>query len=222
MDDFGDYSSWESLKAKAIVEKGKLDRQAMNIGQLDAELRTCDQATLESKVSTVAALKSDIDEGLIEFSAVVDRLARVANSTAQRAQLNMYRTTFLDLQRDLHRAKAKLDDHFVRGRLFGNPAAGAAASDEEQGLLRERGHLDQTIGMTDEVISAAQANFNMLRDQGKRFEGMSGKVGQLTSMLPDVDGLIGKVGSEKRKESMVLGATIGVCIVFILWWKLLA
>lgn len=222
MDDYGD-NSWDALKARVTMEKGRLERKAVEIGQLEAELRSCNQTTLESKVASVAAMKDDIDRGLKDYSAILAGLGQAAVSAPQRAQLNMYRATYLELERDLQRGKRKLDDHFVRNRLFGVKSEGSApVDDEEAGLIRERGHLEQTIGMTDEVIASARANYDALSHQASRFKVLSDKANQLSGMLPDVDTLIGKVGSEKRKESMVLGATFGICIVFILWWEFLA
>jgi len=208
--------------SRAITERTMLEKKVSEIDQLETELHRCDQAQLEGKIADVATLKDGIDRGLIDFNAVIEELSRVANTAEQRAKLKRYKTTQRDLRHQLLSAKRKLDENFTRNRLFGGRGGTAHVDGEEQALMREREDLNQSIGMTDEVIAAARANFEALSEDTKRFQGMSTKVNQLASVLPDVDSLIGKVGTEKRKERLVLGATFGICLVFLLWWQFLA
>jgi len=220
----GDFeNTWDALKARANTIKAQLEAKAGEAVTLDNQLKNSDHATLETKVPEVAEMKMDIDRGLKDLNLITEQLSRSAITAAQKSQKDRYRTIYLELAKECRRIKLSLDDHFARKQLFGQGKKGHRDGDEvESGLLGEGAAIGRTVQMTEEVIASARSNRDMLRSQRERFEAWGGKLGGITNMLPDVNKLIGKIGTKKRQENIVLGATVGVCIVFTIWWKFLS
>jgi len=214
-------NTWDMLKSRANTIKAQLEGKINEGNMLDNELKHMDVQMLEEKVPEVAECKREIEKGVKDLNNVVEQIQRSAVSAPQRSQSTRFKTISQELSKESVRVRKALDDHFARKQLFGKSQI-ADPNEVENGLLRERSMLDQTLNMTDDVIAQAAANAAAIKGQNKTFESWGGKLGGIQEMLPDIDTLVGKIGTKKRQESMVLGATIGVCVVFTIWYKFLA
>ena len=50
------------------------------------------------------------------------------------------------------------------------------------------------------------------------FKAMRTKLNDIANRFPLINSLVQKINLKKRKDSVILGAVIGVCLLFMLWW----
>jgi Golgi SNAP receptor complex protein 1 len=86
-------------------------------------------------------------------------------------------------------------------------------------MLEERGRLDRSHGVIDSVLSQAYAvneSFGLQREMlgsvQRRIQGVAG-------IVPGVNGLIGRIGSKRRRDGLILGGFIGLCMLFLLFFR---
>merc|ERR1712196_312810 len=124
-----------------------------------------------------------------------------------------------ELSRDFKRLAQSIDHQYQHVRLMPKAKKAESADEAEKGLANEHAALDQTLSMTDEVISSATATRDMLVGQRGMLTGVGGKVGSLAGTMPGIDQLIGKISDRKTKEQLVLALTVACCCFFTMWYK---
>ena len=85
-------------------------------------------------------------------------------------------------------------------------------------MLDERSRIDRSHGVADSVLSQAYAvneqfgtQREMLGNVQRRIVGAAGKV-------PGINGLIGRIGAKKRRDGIILGSFIGLCMLMLLYF----
>lgn len=87
-------------------------------------------------------------------------------------------------------------------------------------LLDERGRIDHSHLMADMVIDQAYQVRQDLNEQGNVLYKSGSTMNGLGSRFPLINNVLRKIDHRKRKESIIMGIIIGLCIVFILWYLL--
>lgn len=86
-------------------------------------------------------------------------------------------------------------------------------------MLEERGRIDQSHNMMDGVLSQAYAineNFGL---QSETLASINRRIVGAASKVPGVNALIGKIGSRRRRDAIILGAFIGFCFLMLLFLR---
>lgn len=86
-------------------------------------------------------------------------------------------------------------------------------------MLEERGRIDQSHNMMDGVLSQAYAineNFGL---QSETLASINRRIVGAASKVPGVNALIGKIGSRRRRDAIILGAFIGFCFLMLLFFR---
>merc|ERR1740116_122634 len=221
--------SWESLKARAKGLQGELDAKLQELERLNKRLSSSSAsspgdrvATLDGQIRVVAGLREDVERGLADLAEATETLANVAATGAQAAQATRFRDTHQDLSGAFKRVVQRIDHQYQHARLLPKRQGTAAEMDStEQGLVRERSSLNSTLSMTEEIIGQASATREMLSGQRITLAGARGKMGTVTSMLPNLSALIGRISDRQTKERIVLSVTVAGCCFFTLWYKFL-
>jgi len=221
-------TSWDAQRAKAKGLKAQLDTKMLELGRLAGRM---DKATASSSEATpasaapvvaeVATLRDEIQLCLTELKDSSESLSRLAASGSQTAQATRFNESHQELTRDFKRVVQSIDQQLKHARLLPGRGARKDASrdDEEAGLMRERGSLDATLSMTDEVLASAQATHDRLVSQRGMLGAVSGKVGMLASKFPALNTLINGIHDKKKREQMVLSFTVACCTIFTCWYK---
>lgn len=124
---------------------------------------------------------------------------------------------------ELRRLKAQIAEARDRQHLLSNVRADIAASRsgedaEAEYMLQERTRLDRSHGVIDGIISQAYSineNFGMQRDT---LANINRRITLAASQLPGVNELMGRIGSKRRRDGIILAVFIAVCfIVFFLF-----
>lgn len=86
-------------------------------------------------------------------------------------------------------------------------------------MLEERGRIDNSHNMMDNVLSQAYSvneNFGL---QGETLASINRRVVSAAGQIPGVNSLIGKIGAKRRRDGIILGCFIGVCVLVLLFFR---
>jgi len=96
---------------------------------------------------------------------------------------------------------------------FRNKQSGAMDS-----LQREMEHTRNSERLIDEQISIALETRESLVSQREILKAVQTKLNDLTNKFPMINNLVNKINFRKRRDTIILGLVIGLCLVFMLWY----
>jgi len=85
-------------------------------------------------------------------------------------------------------------------------------------LLKESEHARNSERLIDEHISIAVEAREALVNQRMAFKAIQTKLNDIATKFPMINNLVQKINLRKRRDTLVMGAVIGVCVVFLLWY----
>lgn len=86
-------------------------------------------------------------------------------------------------------------------------------------MLDERRRIDNTHDVTDSVLSqayAVQENFSMQRET---LANINRRIVGAASQVPGINSLMGRIGSKKRRDGIILASFIAFCFLMLLWFR---
>eukprot|EP00442_Polarella_glacialis_P038265 CAMPEP_0115158878 /NCGR_PEP_ID=MMETSP0227-20121206/69858_1 /TAXON_ID=89957 /ORGANISM="Polarella glacialis, Strain CCMP 1383" /LENGTH=201 /DNA_ID=CAMNT_0002570441 /DNA_START=37 /DNA_END=639 /DNA_ORIENTATION=- len=197
-----DGQSWETLKTRAKGLKAELDTKMQELGRLNKRLSTATSSTpadrvaaLDGQIKLVVGLREEVEQGLTHLEDASEALAGVAATSAQAAQAARFRETHQEMVRDFKRVAQSIDHQYQHARLLpGSRKVGKSAGDSvEDGLMKERGGLNSSLSMADDIIGQATATRDMLMGQRSVLSGVNSKVGVLGSIMPGINSMMDKI-----------------------------
>lgn len=87
-------------------------------------------------------------------------------------------------------------------------------------LLKESEHIRNSERLIDDQINIAIESRETLINQRVAFKAIQAKLNDLSSRFPLVNNLVQKINLRKRRDTIIVGAVIGVCLTFIVWYAL--
>lgn len=89
---------------------------------------------------------------------------------------------------------------------------------EAEYMLDERRRIDNSHNIADGVLSQAYAvneNFGMQRET---LANINRRIVGAASQVPGINSLIGKIGTKKRRDGIILGSFIALCFLVMLYF----
>jgi Golgi SNAP receptor complex protein 1 len=137
-----------------------------------------------------------------------------------------HREVLSDHRRELARLKSTLTEARNRANLLSNVRSDIDAyrsanpgQAEADYMLDERRRLDNSHNVADSVLSqayAVQENFSVQRDT---LANINRRIVGAASQVPGINSLIGRIGTKKRRDGIILGAFIAFCFLMLLWFR---
>merc|ERR1712029_64062 len=93
-----------------------------------------------------------------------------------------------------------------------------ARNQKMDSLQRELEHTRNSERMIDEQINIALETRDNLVNQREILKAVQTKLNDLSSKFPLINSLVNKINLRKRRDTIVLGSVIGVCLVFMIWY----
>lgn len=123
-----------------------------------------------------------------------------------------------EYQRTNHTIKSRRErDQLIGTRSSNGSLTGLSRRDL---YLKESDHLHNSERMIDEQISIAVDARDHMKSQREAFKLIQTKVNDLSNRFPMINTLMSKINLRKRRDSLIIGLVIGVCVTFLLWWML--
>jgi len=86
-------------------------------------------------------------------------------------------------------------------------------------MLDERRRLDNSHNMTDSVLSQAYAINESFGLQRETLTSINRRIVGAASQVPGINSLIGRIGSKKRRDGIILGSFIAFCFLVFFWFS---
>jgi Golgi SNAP receptor complex protein 1 len=86
-------------------------------------------------------------------------------------------------------------------------------------MLEERSRIDRSHDVADSVLSqayAVQENFSMQRET---LSNINRRIVGAASQVPGINSLMGRIGSKKRRDGIILASFIAFCFLMLLWFR---
>lgn len=231
-------TEWEDLRKQACQYENEIDAKLMSFSKLCSNYSVHD-----AHDSSTTNSKTSIDTMSIEIESLLERLSDIskrmsdivpsllgpgspATHTVQR-----HLEILQDYRREYERTKSNLRNLQRREDLLNStvvdlnsPTTATTtnnlSSRRQDFYLREMTHLNNSHKLIDTSLDMAALIRKDLSEQKKYFLTISNKVNALANRFPLVNNLLQKIKMKKRKDSLVLGFVIAVCLIILLLYTL--
>ncbi|EMD61763.1 hypothetical protein GGP41_004343 [Bipolaris sorokiniana] len=164
------------------------------------------------------------DALVAQLSRLLDSESTHGSSAVKQNNLARHREVLSDHRRELARLKSSLNDARNRANLLSNvrsdiDAYRSANQAEADYMLDERNRIDNSHNMADSVLSqayAVQENFAIQRDT---LANINRRIVGAASQVPGINSLMGRIGSKKRRDGIILASFIAFCFLMLLWFR---
>lgn len=166
-------------------------------------------------------------EALIsQLTRLLDSEATLTSSALKQNNLTRHREVLQDHRRELQRLSSAIAESRDRANLLSNVRSDIDAyrasnpgAEEAEYMLQERGRIDESHNMMDGVLSQAYAineNFGLQRET---LASINRRIVNVANQVPGMNALLGKIGSKKRRDGIILGVFIGVCVLLLFFLR---
>uniref|UniRef100_A0A7N5K1I0 Golgi SNAP receptor complex member 1 n=1 Tax=Ailuropoda melanoleuca TaxID=9646 RepID=A0A7N5K1I0_AILME len=228
----GTSNYWEDLRKQARQLENELDLKLVSFSKLCTSYShsssrdgrrdrySSDTTPLlngSSQDRMFETMAIEIEQLLARLTGVNDKMAEYANSAgvpslnaALMHTLQRHRDILQDYTHEFHKTKANFMAIRERENLMGSVRKdidGSGVNNRRTELfLKEHDHLRNIAMATKE---------NMTSQRGM-LKSIQSKMNTLANRFPAVNSLIQRVNLRKRRDSLILGAVIGVCTILLL------
>jgi len=213
----------------------RLHRQCRTLENLfDSKLTTYAQlaATIAQPNQDVEArgsgerwkdLEQELEDLLSKLEEINEQLSTLANnpdtlSSSMLRTIQRHREIFQDSARELRRTKTNVHAALDRANLLTGVRndIDAYKSTNADMLLAERGRIDNSHQMTDEILANAYETRSEFSRQRTTIANMNNRMVGVINKIPGINNLVSMIKSRRRRDSIILGVLIGVCTIIIL------
>ncbi|KAJ7631238.1 hypothetical protein FB45DRAFT_560545 [Roridomyces roridus] len=213
----------------------QLHRQCRTLENLfDTKLTSYSQlvSTISQHINDVEAsgssarwrdLELELDDLLEKLEETNEQLSALANEPDTLSQsmlraIQRHGELFQDNARELKRTKASVKNALDHANLLNGVRndIDAYKSSAADSLLAERGRIDSSHRMTDEILEQAYETRADFGRQRTALAGINNRMKSVIDTMPGINNLIGMIKSRRRRDTIIVGVVIGVCMIILI------
>ncbi|PLB43901.1 V-snare-domain-containing protein [Aspergillus steynii IBT 23096] len=182
-----------------------------------------DELRLESQLKELLEKRTSL---ISQLARLLDSEATLTSSALKQNNLARHREVLTDHRRELSRLAAAIAESRDRANLLSNVRsdinayhASNPAAAEADYMLEERGRIDSSHNVIDGVLSQAYAINESFGLQRETIASINRRIVGAAGQVPGMNALMGKIGSKRRRDALILGAFIGVCFLMLLFLR---
>ncbi|KZT42601.1 V-snare-domain-containing protein [Sistotremastrum suecicum HHB10207 ss-3] len=217
-------SSYDTLRRQCRTLESLLDTKLTSYSRVASTIATHQDLEAAGSIERWRDLEAEIEGLLDKLRETNEDLSIALNksselpSTAMLHAAQRHRDVLQDYNRDFLRIKVNVQSAEDQRNLLQNvrhdiDAYNSSSSDM---LLSERGRIDSSHQMTDQVLEQAYETRSEFARQRTSLAGINARMSGVLNVLPGVNSLIGMIQSRRRRDALILGCVIGVGIVLLL------
>lgn len=85
-------------------------------------------------------------------------------------------------------------------------------------MLTERSRVQNSHNMVDSVLSQAYATSESFGLQRESLGAIQRRITGAAARVPGINGLMGRIGSKKRRDGVILAGFVAMCCLVLLWF----
>jgi len=231
----GKPGGWESLRKNARTLENEIDLKLVSYSKLGTNYSRHgaqdQQPLLSTGDSKIESLGAEIETLIEQLGNVNESMAEFASTAGQSAAIHhtLQRHTEIlqDYRQEFRKTAANIAAIVEREDLLNsvhNDISDYKAKDKGKvnqrmdALLRESEHTRNSERMIDEQINIALETRESLVNQRIAFKTIQTKLNDLTNKFPLINNLVNKINFRKRRDSIIIGCVIGLCLIALLWY----
>ncbi|OSX67099.1 hypothetical protein POSPLADRAFT_1042372 [Postia placenta MAD-698-R-SB12] len=154
-----------------------------------------------------------------QLSALSDDTDNPPSQTMLRA-IQRHREVYQDYVREFRRTKTNVQAALDQANLLSGVRndIDAYRSSAADSLLAERGHIDSSHRMTDDILAQAYETRAEFSRQGSTISGINARMTGVLTSLPGMNHLISMIRSRRRRDAIIVGCVVGVCLILLLMY----
>jgi len=168
-------------------------------------------------------LEVELDDLLEKLEETNEELATLSNtpdavSTSMLRAIQRHRELFQDNTRELRRTKTSVQNALDQANLLSGVRndIDAYKSSATDSLLAERGRIDSSHRMTDDVLNQAYETRSEFSRQRASLAGINTRIVNVLNTMPGINNLVSMIKSRRRRDSIILGVVIGICMILFI------
>ncbi|XP_023330017.1 Golgi SNAP receptor complex member 1 [Eurytemora carolleeae] len=232
----GKPGGWEGLRKRARNLENDIDVKLVSYSKLGTSLGRKkgpeDKQPLISQTESVEKLGTEIELLIDELSKVNNEMSEFAGapgssqSAAIHHTLQRHTEILQDYRQEFRKTAANITSLIEREDLLSSVQTDISDfrnKDKSRGtrmdaLLRESEHTRNSERLIDEQINIALETRENLVFQRETIKAFQKKLNDLTNKFPVINSLVNRITLRKRRDTIILGAVVGFCLVFFIWW----
>ncbi|KAL5533877.1 hypothetical protein ACEPAG_337 [Sanghuangporus baumii] len=215
-------STYDNLRRQCRTLESLLDAKLTSYARLAANAEREDLEASGSSERWID-LEEEVDGLLEKLRETNDQLSTLLNdpdsppSQSMTRAIQRHREVLNDYERDSTRTKANVKAALDRANLLSGVRndIDAYKSSAAEALLSERGHIDSSHRMADDILGQAYETRAEIARQGGSLGGISTRMTGVLSTMPGISNLLSMIKKRRRRDSIILGCLIGFCVLFI-------
>ncbi len=224
-------TDWEDLRKQARQLENEIDTKLMSFSKLCSNYVVHDQndtSATTTPSSSFETMSVEIEKLLERLSDMNKRMSDVVPSllgpnSAATHTLQRHHEILQDYRREFERTKANIRNFKSREDLLLNNnttnsdmTTTGLSSRRQDYYLREMGHLTNSHKLIDTNLEMASMIKKDLSDQKRYLLSITTKINTIANRFPLVNNVLQKIKFKKRKDSLVLGVVIAICLIILL------
>ncbi|KAF9502304.1 V-snare-domain-containing protein [Pleurotus eryngii] len=223
-------SNYESLHRQCRTLESLFDSKLTSYSRLASTIsRTHDDVEAEGSRDRWKDVEMELDELLAKLEETNEQLASLSNnaevplSQSMMRAVQRHRDVFQDQSREFRRTKTNVQHALDQANLLSGVRndIDAYKSSAADALLAERGRIDSSHQMTDDMIQQAYETRAEFSSQRSSLAGINTRMMGVINTMPGINNLLSMIKTRRRRDSIIMGLVIGICLIlfFTYMWR---
>ncbi|KAI1291752.1 Golgi SNAP receptor complex member 1 [Halotydeus destructor] len=227
---------WEDIRKQARQLENEIDSKLLVLSRHGAQDSRAgdddsDKTPLLSDFSTdlFERISTEIDSLLSKLSDINNKMAQYGDQLTKTPSatytLQRHRDILTDYTKEFNKTRANILNRREREQLF-KPSTEVAVELGINGpnkrsdlYQKEQDHLRNSEQLVDDQINIAIKTRESLINQRTALKAIKTQMTTLANRFPMINTLVNKIGLKKKKDTMILGSVIGVCLFLFILYK---
>ncbi|TFL03657.1 v-SNARE protein [Pterulicium gracile] len=215
---------YDSLHRQCRTLESLFDVKLTSYSRLASVQASDDDIESNGAASRSNDLELELDDLLEKLKEMNEQLGALSNGPDDPLSPSMLRTVqrhydvYQDYCKETRRAKINVQQALDHANLLSGVRndIDAYKSSAADSLLAERGRIDSSHRMVDDTLEQAYATRSEFSSQRLSLGTINTRMAGVMNTIPGINNLVSMIRSRRRRDSIIMGLLIAVCIIIIL------
>jgi len=216
-------STYDDLRRQCRTLESLLDTKLTSYSRLASSIGREEDVEASGSSDRWKDLEEEVDGLLEKLRETNDQLSTLLNdpnsppSQSMSRTIQRHRDVLNDYERENVRTKANVKAALDRANLLTGVRndIDAYKSTAAEALLTERGRIDNSHRMTDDILDQAYETRAEFGRQRSALGVMNARMMGVINTMPGINNLLSMIKSRRRRDSIIIGCVIGLCIILL-------
>ncbi|XP_064552877.1 Golgi SNAP receptor complex member 1 [Drosophila montana] len=222
-------SSYDVLRKQARTLENEIDLKLVAFSKIGAGSSGLSSNSSAADTSPLLgehvfdSLSAEIEQMLEKLSTLNESMSELpATGSAAMHTLQRHREILQGYRQEFNKICANHTMRIEREELLRGSGLATSGSPSISGLsrremyMKESGHLSSSSNMVNDQINIAIETRDNLHAQRQAFKRLQTRFNDISNRFPLISSLIQRINIKKRRDSLILGAVIGFCVILLL------